>query len=61
LSSEKRIEYGYAGMTREAAYKAYMGLTCNNPPVPLEEREDRIAVLKEIMAEEFAREIVVAD
>lgn len=52
---KKRTEYGYAGMSREAAYRAYMGLTCNNPPVPPAERDDRIAVLKELMAEEFAK------
>lgn len=48
--------YGYAGMNRDQAYRAYMGLTCNNPPVTQVEREARIAVLKELMNELRDRE-----
>lgn len=51
MSSDKRTDYGYAGMNREQAYRAYMGLTCNTPPYPPAERDDRIAVLREIMTE----------
>lgn len=48
-------KYGYAAMSREEAYRAYMGLTCDNPPVPQAEREDRIAVLRRVMGEAFER------
>lgn len=51
---KKRIDYGYAGMSREQAYRAYMGLTCDNPHVSQTERDDRIEVLKQIMEEELA-------